>query len=255
MVERGRRRPRPEVLRRLLAVLDMSEAALRAVVDLPLEYLERPPSGAGLAALLGASLVGRQEVALAVLARGLGVPIGNIRQGLRELEELLAAAGIRVTDDGVLARLVSAPELHEEVAAILKPRPRPPLSKAHFEVLAVLVVHGEGTRKQVREARGFDSEKVLEELKARGLVSSQVDEGAPGRPWFYRPTSRVLDLFRASTLEELRTGILTAAFGVATVAELEHRRQPEEPGAPVTYEQAEAMARGLLESAPVPEEA
>src|SRR3989440_8321786 len=75
------------------------------------------------------------------------------------------------------------------------------------------------TRRRIEEVRGAatlsigpegpvslprDSSETLALLLSRGLLSAERDEHATGRPLVYRPTTRLLQLLRATTLEEAR---------------------------------------------------
>jgi chromosome segregation and condensation protein ScpB/DNA-binding XRE family transcriptional regulator len=240
-VELGKKHASGKTLQRLLLTLGMVEE---------LAPLDIPPAGDDLVAHLGACLAGGSETPIAVLARGLKVSIGAVRTGLRELEQALRPKGIQVLDDGVTASLVPAAEQREACAFLLKRRAvRRRLTTRQYEALAIVMAHGEATRKMVEDQRGVDSAYVLEHLVQRGLLASDVDETAPGRPLYYRPTAAFLDLAGASTLEELRA-ILFAGYGSATsmeeVALFIDRRDRGQPLAPA---EAQAMAEELLGAA------
>lgn len=240
-LEAGQKGASDDVLRRLLDHLGMVEE---------LAALPRSLAGDDLVARMGGCLCTGLEVSLAELARTFRVSVGAVRQALRELERGLLPFGIQVLDDGARARLVTAYELLDACAPVVRPRRHPPITKVQIEVLSIVVAHGQVTRKLMEEARGdVDSTDVLETLHVRGYLARDVDEEARGRPLYYRATSRVLDLFRVSTLEELRA-FLFAPYGASTLEEVAVKLAAAAAGA-VTAAEAQAMAGKLLERAAV----
>jgi len=196
--------------------------ALGLIEPLPVDS-ERPPVPDGTTARLGAILSATEQAEIGALARALGLSVGDVRRELAALADALAPAGMTVYDDGTHARLAPARELRNLVQQFVRPRRRPKLSSAAFEVLAIVIAEGAVTRKQVEDVRGVDCAGLLGDLVTNGYLWVNADESAPGRPNVYRATLLVLELFghAATTIEELRQSL---------------RPSPPEPEEPPTEE-------------------
>lgn len=196
MIENGQRNATPEILAGI-------KDALGIVDRLPSEPATPPPP-IELAGQLGGLVVALGEARLGQLAKALNVSVGDVRKGLRALDGDLARSGIRVLDDGQVARLIPDRRLAAVIAEVVPVRPEPTLSPRLAEVLVIAIVHGEVTRAIVEQARGVDSAEALSTLVERGYLSARIDEHAPGKPLRYRPTAATLERSGVRTLEELQ---------------------------------------------------
>jgi segregation and condensation protein B len=77
------------------------------------------------------------------------------------------------------------------------------LSRAAFEILAIIAYRQPVTRGDIDALRGVDSGGPLHFLLERKLVVPAERKDAPGRPWLYRTTPRFLDQFGLKSLEDL----------------------------------------------------
>jgi chromosome segregation and condensation protein ScpB len=151
---------------------------------------------------------------VALLAQVTGSSIGDVRRGLATLAEELHACGMTVLDDGTHARLAPVRELLRFAAKVAQPRRRRRWSMPQMETLALAIAHGATTKREVEDVRGVDSGELLAGLTAQGYLAVNVDDAAVGRPHVYRPTSLVLEVFGANTIEELRAGLGVPAEGL-----------------------------------------
>lgn len=77
------------------------------------------------------------------------------------------------------------------------------LSRAAFEVLAIVAYRQPVTRGDIDALRGVESGGPLHFLLERKLLIPAERKDAPGRPWLYRTTPRFLDQFGLKSLEDL----------------------------------------------------
>jgi chromosome segregation and condensation protein ScpB/DNA-binding XRE family transcriptional regulator len=212
LIETGKRRPSLRSWERIRATLGISET-------LPEETWRSQPREISdeLVATLGACLVAVRQATLAELAEVARVSISEVRLGLRRLAEQLAGAGMQVLDDGSHVQVAPEMRFHEVVAQLVQPERLPRPTQEQAEVLAIVVMDGMATRRRIEEVRGAatlsigpegpvslprDSSETLALLLSRGLLCAERDDHATGRPLVYRPTPRLLQVFRVETLEE-----------------------------------------------------
>lgn len=197
MIERGDRHPSPAVMERLRKVLGLVE-------PLPPADGHVEPVEVDAAARLGALLTMRTEPRLAELARIAGMDVSKVRHQLRVLSHRMGSSGtgMRVLDDGVVARLVPTHGLAHLRDQLVHADPVPVLTKPQAEVLAVAVTRGAITVKDADDARGVDSRSHVELLRDRGYLRVTT-EGERGM--VYLPTTKVIEqLFDVETMEEVR---------------------------------------------------
>ena len=77
------------------------------------------------------------------------------------------------------------------------------LSRAAFEVLAIVAYRQPVTRGDVDTLRGVDSGGPLNFLLERKLVAPQGRKDAPGRPWLFETGPRFLEQFGLKSLDDL----------------------------------------------------
>jgi segregation and condensation protein B len=77
------------------------------------------------------------------------------------------------------------------------------LSRAAFEVLAIVAYRQPVTRGDIDTLRGVESGGPLHFLLERKLLFPAGRKEAPGRPWLYRTTPQFLDQFGLKSLEDL----------------------------------------------------
>jgi chromosome segregation and condensation protein ScpB len=214
LIETGKRRPSLRSWQRIREALSISE-------PLPEEAWRQQPREISdqLVATLGACLAAVRQASLAELASAAGVPISDVRLGLRRLAELLEPAGMQILDDSSHVQLAPKKRFHEAVGQLVQPERLLRLTQEMAEVLAIVIMDGMATRRRIEELRGAaslsvgpdglaslprDSSETLALLLTRRLICAERDDHAMGRPLVYRPTPRLLQVFGAQTLEEVR---------------------------------------------------
>lgn len=85
----------------------------------------------------------------------------------------------------------------------LKDEKRQKLSRAAFEVLAIVAYRQPATRSDIDSLRGVESAGSLQFLLERKLVALAGRKEVPGRPWLYKTTPQFLDQFGLKSLEDL----------------------------------------------------
>ena len=136
------------------------------------------------------------------LARVTGVSPDAVESALAQIEAD-HSRGIRLRrHDGAIA-LVSAPEAAPYVERLLGLDSPPRLSKAALETLAVIAYHQPVTRDHVERVRGVGASGVIRSLRARDLIAPTGRLDSPGQPLLWSVTSRFLDHFGLSGLDQL----------------------------------------------------
>ena len=85
----------------------------------------------------------------------------------------------------------------------LKDEKKARLSRAAFEVLAIVAYRQPVTRADIDALRGVESAGPLHFLLERKLLLPSARKDAPGRPWLYATTPRFLEQFGLKSLEDL----------------------------------------------------
>lgn len=119
---------------------------------------------------------------------------------LREEKERIGAIGIIETALGW--QLVSKAEYAPFIAK-LRDEKRQRLSRAAFEVLAIVAYRQPVTRADVEALRGVDCAGSLQFLLEKKLAAFAGRKDAPGRPWLYETTPQFLDHFGLRHLADL----------------------------------------------------
>jgi segregation and condensation protein B len=99
-------------------------------------------------------------------------------------------------------QMVTKPDLAPWVSR-LREEKRAKLSRAAFEVLAIVAYRQPVTRSEVEELRGVDCARSLGMLLEKNLVMLAGRKEAPGRPWLYNTSFAFLDHFGLRSVEDL----------------------------------------------------
>lgn len=94
-------------------------------------------------------------------------------------------------------------EFSDCVRSVLEMRRNTPLSKAAFEVLAVIAYNQPVTKAFVEQVRGVDCSGVVSSLTEKGLIEEKGRLDLPGKPIIYGTTPVFLRCFCIESLEEL----------------------------------------------------
>jgi len=99
-------------------------------------------------------------------------------------------------------QMVTKPDLASWVSR-LREEKKAKLSRAAFEVLAIVAYRQPVTRSEVEELRGVDCARSLGMLLEKNLVMLAGRKEAPGRPWLYNTSFAFLDHFGLRSVEDL----------------------------------------------------
>lgn len=159
------------------------------------------PLRAGVEAIL---LVVDTPVVAEDMARALDVPVADVRDVLRELENELSArrSGIELRETGEGWRFYTAPAHASAVERFLLDGSQSKLSRAAMETLAVVAYRQPATRAQVSGVRGVNVDGVMRTLVARGLIAESGEDPATGAH-LYVTTALFLELLGIESLEQL----------------------------------------------------
>lgn len=137
------------------------------------------------------------------LATTLELPVKEIEDGLRALEERLSTRGVRLQWHMGRVQLTTAPEAALLVERFLGLEATSRLSRAALETLAIIAYQQPVTRPEIDSIRGVNSDGVLKSLLSKGLITEAGRAERPGRPILYATTSDFLGHFGLSSLSEL----------------------------------------------------
>lgn len=168
------------------------------------EGQEAPVQTLSISALLEALLfTAPGAVTIAHLANALEIPSKKVEAGLEELAAYYADRGLRLQRHRGRVQLTTAPEVASLVETFLGLEATSRLSQAALETLAIVAYQQPVTRPQVDVIRGVNSDSVLKNLLAKGLVQESGRATSPGRPILYETTTEFLQHFGLNSLEEL----------------------------------------------------
>ncbi|HEV2528124.1 MAG TPA: SMC-Scp complex subunit ScpB [Thermomicrobiales bacterium] len=187
-----------------------SEATASAAAPVPAPTPAELPlpavPSAELPALLEAMLlVAPGPTPVGELARGAGVPEGEVERALADLAERFAddGAGVIVQRHAGTVQLASSPRFAPHVRRFLKLDRETRLSTAALETLAIVAYQQPVTRAEIDAVRGVDSSGVLATLHGRGLVEQVGRLSAPGNPVQYGTTAAFLRHFGLRSVADL----------------------------------------------------
>lgn len=119
---------------------------------------------------------------------------------LREEKQRIGALQIIEVSGGW--QIVSKPEYASYIKQ-LREVPRQRLSRAAFEVLAIVAYRQPVTRAEIENLRGVDCAGPAQFLLEKKLVTLAGRKEAPGRPWLYATTPQFLDHFGLRAIDDL----------------------------------------------------
>lgn len=106
-----------------------------------------------------------------------------------------------VTNDTL--RFVTAPDVGEQVAEVLKPLKERELSRSLLEVMAIVAYKQPVTRLEIDDIRSANSDYAISMLLKANLIEVVGRKDAVGRPLLYGTTEDFLVKFQLSDLSEL----------------------------------------------------
>ena len=157
-----------------------------------------------LAAKIEAMLfVSAEPTPVGQLAAALDVTPSVVERGLKELEESLAARGLRLQKLAGRVQLTTAAELASLVERFLGLEASTHLSRAALETLAIIAYQQPVTRPQVDSIRGVNSDGMMKSLLSKGLILESGRTDGPGRPILYSTAPEFLQHFGLNSIADL----------------------------------------------------
>lgn len=158
-------------------------------------------------ALIEATLFAAGDpLSLDVLSAVTQTPLATLQQWMNQLQATWAGEErrgtyLRVVDETYA--LATKPTLTTELKRLYGAKQLQPLSKAAYEVLAVVAYNQPVTRAQIEAVRGVQSDSLLQRLMERELVEEVGRLEGPGRPMLFGTTEKFLEAFGLSSIQAL----------------------------------------------------
>ena len=111
--------------------------------------------------------------------------------------------GIVFVETAGVLRFVTAPDVGEQVAEVLKPLKERELSRSLLEVMAIVAYKQPVTRLEIDDIRSASSDYAITMLLKANLITVVGRKDAIGRPLLYGTTDDFLVKFQLSDLSEL----------------------------------------------------
>lgn len=142
-------------------------------------------------------------LSLEKIAQVLEVSAASAEEELEILrEEKARIGGLQVVEVAGGWQMLTKAEVAPFVAK-LREAPRQKLSRAAFEVLAVVAYRQPATRGEIEGLRGVDCSRPLTFLLDKKLLHFAGRKEAPGRPWLYETTPQFLEHFGLRSISDL----------------------------------------------------
>ncbi len=129
----------------------------------------------------------------------------KIKLVANQLKERLEVSnsGIQLIEINDGYQLATREEFYTQVCKLLDNRPKPSLSQAAMEVLAIVAYNSRITRAEIEKIRGVNSDSALNKLLEYGLLEESGRIDAPGRPMSFRTSDEFLRLFGYKSLKDM----------------------------------------------------
>ncbi len=114
-----------------------------------------------------------------------------------------AVGGIVFLENAGTLRFVTAPDVGEKVAEVLKPLKERELSRSLLEVMAIVAYKQPVTRLEIDDIRSANSDYAITMLLKSNLITVVGRKDAIGRPLLYGTTDEFLVKFQLGDLSEL----------------------------------------------------
>ena len=111
--------------------------------------------------------------------------------------------GIRLQRHDNRVALTSAPEAAEWIERLMEIEISSYLSRAALETLAIIAYTQPATRPEIDAIRGVNSDGVVRNLQAKGLINEVGRANSPGRPILYNTSAEFLEHFGLGSLNDL----------------------------------------------------
>ncbi len=158
-----------------------------------------------IAAIESILFVAEAPVPITELSEVLELPPADVKQGLADLADRLAASGsgLVLREAGAGWRLYTRPDLHPYLERYAASPSATRLSRAALEALAVVAYRQPISRGQVSDIRGVDSEQALRTLERRGLIDVVGTAPGSGQALLYGTSETFLERLGLTSVDEL----------------------------------------------------
>ena len=145
------------------------------------------------------------SLTISQIATILDVAPSEVEHGLSVLESdyLDNMRGIRLQRHDNRVTLTSAPEAAEWIERLMEIEVSGYLSRAALETLAIIAYTQPATRPEIDAIRGVNSDGVVRNLQAKGLINEVGRANSPGRPILYSTSAEFLEHFGLGSLHDL----------------------------------------------------
>lgn len=129
----------------------------------------------------------------------------EVKDALQSLELKLIErnSGIQLLRVNNSYQLATLEIFYDYICKLLDNRPKPTLSQAALEVLAIIAYNPKITRAEMERIRGVSSDSAMNKLLEYNLIEDAGRMDAPGRPVMYQTTEEFLKMFGYKSLKDL----------------------------------------------------
>lgn len=129
----------------------------------------------------------------------------EVKDALQTLEMNLIErkSGIQLVRINDTYQLATLEIYYDYICKLLDNRPKPTLSQAALEVLAIVAYNPKVTRAEMEKIRGVSSDSAMNKLLEYNLIEEAGRMDAPGRPMMYQTTDEFLKMFGYNSLKDL----------------------------------------------------
>ena len=111
--------------------------------------------------------------------------------------------GIKLIEINDGYQLSTDEKYYDQVCKLLDNRPKPSLSQAAMEVLAIMAYNPRITRAEVEKIRGVSSDSAINKLLEYGLIEEAGRIDTIGRPMSFKTSDEFLRLFGYKSLSDM----------------------------------------------------
>lgn len=129
----------------------------------------------------------------------------DVLEAIQNLEVNLISrkSGLQLLKLNDSYQLATLEVYYDYICKMMDNRPKPSLSQAALEVLAIIAYNPKVTRAEMEKIRGVSSDSALNKLLEYNLIEEAGRMDAPGRPMMYQTSEEFLRMFGYSSLKDL----------------------------------------------------
>jgi len=146
-----------------------------------------------------------KSVDINTLSNIMNIEQDKIREAATNLKEKLQNenSGLILIEINNGYQLATSEKYYDKICMLLDNRPKPSLSQAAMEVLAIVAYNSKITRAEIEKIRGVSSDSAINKLIEYGLIEDCGRLDAPGRPTLYKTSEEFLRLFGYNSLKDM----------------------------------------------------